>query len=143
VLQSVLDGPVGYAAGVERREESSDNRLDPLTLGVIPEGSPYEAGQSVNSISPWLYSFISFDNTQQYDTKGDYDVTDVFAEVRLPIFLDRDFTRELTLDAAVRQADYSTSGKANTWKVGVTWAPIDDIRFRGTVSEAVRAPNIS
>jgi hypothetical protein len=47
-------------------------------------------------------------------------VTDVFAEVRLPIFLDRDFTRELTLDAAVRQADYSTSGKANTWKVGVT-----------------------
>jgi outer membrane receptor protein involved in Fe transport len=97
----------------------------------------------VNSISPWLYSFISFDNTQQYDTKGDYDVTDVFAEVRLPIFLDRDFTRELTLDAAVRQADYSTSGKANTWKVGVTWAPIDDIRFRGTVSEAVRAPNIS
>ena len=58
VLQSVLDGPVGYAAGVERREESSDNRLDPLTLGVIPEGSPYEAGQSVNSISPWLYSFI-------------------------------------------------------------------------------------
>ena len=143
VLQSVLDGPVGYAAGVERREESSDNRLDPLTLGVIPEGSPYEAGQSVNSISPWLYSFISFDNTQQYDTKGEYDVTDVFAEIRLPIFLDRDFTRELTLDAAIRQADYSTSGKANTWKVGATWAPIDDVRFRGTVSEAVRAPNIS
>ena len=70
-------------------------------------------------------------------------MTDVFAEIRLPIFLDRDFTRELTLDAAIRQADYSTSGKANTWKVGATWAPIDDVRFRGTVSEAVRAPNIS
>ena len=143
VLQSVLDGPVGYAAGVERREESSDNRLDPLTLGIMPEGTSYTAGQSVNEVSPWLYSFISFDNTQQYNTKGEYDVTDVFAEVRLPIFLDRDFTRELTLDAAIRQADYSTSGKANTWKVGVTWAPIDDVRFRGTVSEAVRAPNIS
>ena len=51
----MLDGPVGYAAGVERREESSDNRLDPLTLGVIPEGTP-TSGSVGQSISPWLYS---------------------------------------------------------------------------------------
>ncbi|MDA8738635.1 TonB-dependent receptor [Luminiphilus sp.] len=143
VLDSVLDGPLGYAVGVEYRDESSDNKLDPITLGVLPATSSFQPGQLVSDVSPWLNSYTSFDNTQQFNTKGDYDVTDVFAEVRLPIFVDRPLARELTVDGAVRQADYSTLGQATTWKFGLTWAPDDDIRFRATVSEAVRAPNIS
>jgi len=143
VLDSVLDGPLGYAVGVEYRDESSDNKLDPITLGVLPATSSFQPGQLVSDVSPWLNSYTSFDNTQQFNTKGDYDVTDVFAEVRLPIFVDRPLARELTVDGAVRQADYSTLGQATTWKFGLTWAPDDDIRFRATISEAVRAPNIS
>ena len=84
----------------------------------------------------------SFDNTQQFNTQGSYDVTDMFAEVRLPIFMDRALAKELTVDAAIRQADYSTLGEATTWKFGATWAPISDLMFRATVSEVVRAPNI-
>ncbi len=143
VLNSLLDGPIGYAAGIESRNESSDNRLDPLTLGILPQGTSFTPGVQVSEVSPWLFGFTSFDNTQQFNTSGDYDVTDVFAEIRLPIFADRPFARELTVDAAVRQADYSTLGDATSWKFGATWAPIDDVRFRYTSSEAVRAPNIS
>ena len=143
VLGGLLDGPIGYAAGIEYRDESSDNRLDPLTLGILPAGTSFTPGVQVSEVSPWLFGFTSFDNTQQFNTSGDYDVTDVFAEIRLPIFADRSFARELTVDAAVRQADYSTLGEATSWKVGATWAPIDEIRFRYTTSEAVRAPNIS
>jgi iron complex outermembrane receptor protein len=143
VLSGLLDGPIGYAAGLEYRDESSDNQLDPLTLGILPAGTSFTPGVQVSEVSPWLFGFTSFDNTQQFNTSGDYDVTDVFAEIRLPIFADRSFTRELTVDAAVRQADYSTLGEATSWKFGATWAPIDEIRFRYTTSEAVRAPNIS
>ena len=143
VLSGFLDGPIGYAAGIEYRDESSDNRLDPLTLGILPQGTSFTPGAQVSEVSPWLFGFTSFDNTQQFNTGGDYDVTDVFAEIRLPIFADRAFARELTIDAAVRQADYSTLGEATSWKFGATWAPIDDVRFRFTTSEAVRAPNIS
>ena len=143
VLSGLLDGPIGYAAGIEYRDESSDNRLDPLTLGILPQGTSFTPGAQVSDVSPWLFGFTSFDNTQQFNTGGDYDVTDVFAEIRLPIFADRAFARELTIDAAVRQADYSTLGEATSWKFGATWAPIDDVRFRFTTSEAVRAPNIS
>ena len=143
VLGGLLDGPIGYAAGVEYRDESSDNRLDPLTLGILPAGTSFTPGVQVSEVSPWLFGFTSFDNTQQFNTSGDYDVTDVFAEVRVPIFADRSFAREFTVDAAVRQADYSTLGEATSWKFGATWAPVDDIRFRYTTSEAVRAPNIS
>lgn len=141
----VLDGPLGYAAGAEWREETSDNKLDPLTLGILPQGSSFTAnvGQQVSTVDPFLFSFTSIDNNQQFNTKGSYDVAEVFAEVQLPIFVDKPFAEEFTLDAAVRFADYSTIGEATTWKVGGTWSPVSDISFRATISEAVRAPNIS
>ena len=44
---------------------------------------------------------------------------------------------------AARYSDYSTIGEATSWKVGVVWAPIEDLAFRGGISEAVRAPNIT
>jgi len=143
VLQGVLDGPVGYAAGIEYRDESSDNRLDPLTLGILPESTPLTPGVLAKSIDPWVNALISIDNVQQFDTAGGYDVTDVFTEIRLPIFRGRMFAEELTLDGAVRLADYSTLGETTTWKAGLTWAPVSGLTFRGTISEAVRAPNIS
>ncbi|MCP2670770.1 TonB-dependent receptor [Maricaulaceae bacterium EIL42A08] len=139
----LLDGPIGYAAGGEYREESSDNQLDPLTLGILPANSSLQPGAFVGDVDPWLSSFTSIDNTRQFNTAGSYDVTDVFVELRLPIFIGRSFAEELTIDGAIRQAEYSTLGDATTWKVGATWTPVNDITFRGTISEAVRAPNIS
>ncbi|MEP1144448.1 MAG: TonB-dependent receptor [Henriciella sp.] len=143
VLDAVLDGPIGYAVGAEYRDETSDNQLDSLTLGILPVGTSFTPGVQVNTIDPFLNSFTSIDNTQQFNTSGGYDVTDLFAEIRLPVFANRPFAKELSLDGAVRYAEYSTLGEATTWKVGGTWAPVSDLSFRATLSEAVRAPNIS
>lgn len=143
VLDSILDGPIGYATGMEYREESSDNRLDPLTLGILPQGTSFTAGVQVNEVDDFLFSYTDIDNSQQFNTQGEYDVADAFVEVRLPIFFDRDFAYELTVDGAVRVADYSTLGNATTWKLGFSYSPIAELNFRGTISEAVRAPNIS
>ncbi len=142
-LDSVLDGSLGYASGFEYREESSDERLDELRLGVLPQGTPHTAGQNVNDVYPYINAFLGIDNVKQYNTGGEYDVMDAFVEVRLPIFEDREFAHEFSIDAALRYADYSTLGGATTWKLGFAYSPIEDINFRGTVSEAVRAPNIS
>ncbi|MDC8831995.1 TonB-dependent receptor domain-containing protein [Alteromonas gilva] len=142
-LDSVLDGSLGYATGLEYREESSDNRLDPLERGILPEGTPYTAGQLVSTVSPWLNFLTGIDNVQQFNTAGEYDVVDAFLEVRLPIFMDRSFAYEFTVDGAVRVADYSTLGQTTTWKVGVSYSPVEELNLRGTVSEAVRAPNIT
>ncbi len=143
VFENVLDGGIGYAAGVEYREESSDNRLDPVELGILPEGTPFTAGVNVNEVSPWLFSLTDIDNSNFLNTSGEYDVFDSFVEVRLPIFLDREFAEEFTVDGAIRVANYSTLGTAETWKFGITYSPVEDISFRGTISEAVRAPNIT
>ncbi|WP_044335605.1 TonB-dependent receptor domain-containing protein [Sphingomonas hengshuiensis] len=67
---------------------------------------------------------------------GGYNVKEAFLEVAVPIF------SGLDLNAAGRYTSYSTSGDVQTWKVGATYAPLSDIKFRGTISHDIRAPNL-
>ena len=112
-------GPVGIALGYEYREESSGTTTDEFT----------KRGFLTSAATP--------------DSYGEYDVEEVFTEISLPVLSGAFLAEELTLDAAYRSADYSHAGSADSWKVGVMWAPIADLRIRGTYGEAVRAPNIS
>ncbi|TNE62244.1 MAG: TonB-dependent receptor [Alphaproteobacteria bacterium] len=83
------------------------------------------------------------------NVSGGYSVYEAIAEVVVPIVQDADFAKVLSLEAGIRYSDYSIdadndpSFDATTWKLGLNWAPTDDITFRGTFSRAVRAPNIN
>jgi outer membrane receptor protein involved in Fe transport len=46
------------------------------------------------------------------------------------------------LDTAYRYSDYSSGITTNTYKFGMEWAPIEDVRLRASYQRAVRAPNI-
>jgi iron complex outermembrane recepter protein len=72
---------------------------------------------------------------------GRVNVTDYFTEVRIPLLNDLPFAAQLSLDGAYRYSDYDDLS-TDTYKVGLDWAPIDDIRFRGSFQRAVRAANI-
>ena len=76
-------------------------------------------------------------------TRGSFEVKEAFAEIRLPIFKDRPFFQMLEVNGAIRLSDYTTVGGTTTWNVGATWAPVDDLSFRGTYAQSVRAPNIA
>lgn len=112
-------GQTGLVLGAEYRKEFSDYETSPID----------QQGQG--------FFFV-----QRAPTRGEYHVKEVFSEVLVPIFKDRFLAKSLDLEAAVRHSDYSTAGKTTSWKFGGTWAPIRDVRFRGTVARAVRAPNI-
>ena len=73
---------------------------------------------------------------------GKFSVKEAFAELNAPILADKAFFHLLSVSAAVRLSDYSTAGNTTTWKVDGIWAPVKDIRFRGSYARAVRAPNI-
>ncbi|MDT1047265.1 hypothetical protein, partial [Pseudomonas aeruginosa] len=73
-------------------------------------------------------------------SRGSFDVKEGFAEIDLPVFKDRPFFQTLDFSAAVRLSDYSSIGHTTTWKFDGNWAPVSDVRFRGTISQAVRAP---
>ena len=135
-------GPVGFAAGAEYREETSDARFGPWQRGVIPAGSPHPAGTLISDVSD--NGSLGFDPSIIIKNEyGEYDATDVFLEVSLPLLANTPGFRELTLDVAGRASDYSTVGNTESWKLNLVWAPIEDIAFRGSLSQAVRTPNIT
>jgi iron complex outermembrane receptor protein len=72
------------------------------------------------------------------------DITAAYAEVRIPIFSEKNALpglRVLDFSAAYRFEDYSDAGESKVPKYGVRWRPIgDDLTVRGTYSEAFAAP---
>lgn len=115
---SLPGGPMGWAAGVEHREESSR---------TVPDEADTAGATFGNVILP---------------NYGEFDVSEAFVEANLPLLSGATAAEELTLETAYRYSDYSTIGQTDTWKLGVIWAPIRDVTLRATVAEAVRAPNI-
>lgn len=106
-------GAVGFAIGAEYRRESGFYNPDPIVV----------AGESTAS--------------QQDPTDGNYNVVSIFQEVSVP------FTEKLTGEFALRLDDYSTFGKATTWKIGLTYEATDDLMVRGVAATGFRAPSIS
>jgi outer membrane receptor protein involved in Fe transport len=88
--------------------------------GYVP--TEYQTGWSVGNFRP---------------TFGSYNVKEAYLETVVPLGFGADF------NGAIRATDYSTSGYVTTWKVGLTWQPINDIRLRGTRSRDIRAPNLN
>ena len=135
-------GPIGMAVGAEYRREQSSNVVNPFDRGILPAGTPFAAGQPVSAFSGNQSLGFNAEGVTN-NSSGRFDVREVFAELSVPVLRGAMFAEELTLDAAFRYADYSTLGGADTWKVGATWAPVSDLSFRGTISQAIRAPNIN
>lgn len=111
-------GTVGFALGAEYRNERNGRTTDPL----VKAGLTNQAA------------------TQDYE--GGYHVTEFFGELSIPVLTDMAFFKLLSIEGAVRHADYSHAGQATSWKTGAIWEPTDGLRLRATISRAIRAPNI-
>jgi iron complex outermembrane receptor protein len=112
-------GPLGFAIGAEYRKEQSDQVQDDISA----------SGQL-------FYNAIG-------RTKGEYNITEGYAELVVPLLRDKPFAHRLSLEGAERIGNYSTVGGVSQWRVGLQWAPVQDLSFRGSKSMAVRAPNIA
>ena len=73
---------------------------------------------------------------------GQIHVAEVFTEFNLPIMDSLPGADQLALEGGYRYSSYNLGFKTNTFKIGLEWAPVSDIRFRGGFNRAVRAPNI-
>ncbi|WP_052215499.1 TonB-dependent receptor domain-containing protein [Sphingomonas sp. ERG5] len=114
-------GPISFAVGAEYRREKSYYQEDPFVQSgatnavVIPTFSPKA-----------------------------FQVKEAYGELRIPVVKDLPLFHELTISGAARVAKYQGStGTVWAYNAGADWAPIQDIRFRGNFSRAVRAPNVS
>jgi outer membrane receptor protein involved in Fe transport len=77
------------------------------------------------------------------DVSGEVSVQEWFIEARVPLLQNRAFFTDLSLDLRYRNSSYNSGIDADTWNVGLGWSVTDSWKLRGSVSQAVRAPNIN
>jgi outer membrane receptor protein involved in Fe transport len=70
------------------------------------------------------------------------EVTEVYGELRVPLAQQLFLIDELSVDAGIRFSRYTTGANPTTWKLGLQWSPIPDIRFRTSYDVAIRAASL-
>jgi iron complex outermembrane receptor protein len=118
-LYELSAGAIQMAAGIDYRKDEQWVDGDPVTNAGLTSSS----------------TLIDF--------AGETDVTEAFVEFNVPLVAGKLGIESLDLAAAFRAADYSTIGNVSSWNFGVSYAPIEDLRFRAQVSQAQRAPDIT
>jgi outer membrane receptor protein involved in Fe transport len=115
-------------------------------------GSPVQTAFGVE----WRSEFLALDTDREFST-GDlygyggavpgvplsgFNSSEAFGEINIPLIEERPFAEDLAINAGYRYASYNTAGPAASYKYGVEWQPVADIRLRGLYERAVRAPNV-
>lgn len=118
--------PIGFAIGAEYRNYGAQQASDLLAK------TPGELG-GAGGAAP--------------DIDGAFNVWEAYGEIVAPLIEDKPGFNSLTLEAGARYSKYSVrgGGKPETWtyKFGLSWEPIEDIKLRANYARAVRAPNIN
>ena len=109
-------GTAGFAAGAEYRDQEGSFRPDPVAERGETAGIPSGA------------------------TAGDFDVSEYYAEVNLPLLSADTMYWEVSL--AARYSDYSTSGSEDTYKASTLFQPLESLSLRASISTGFRAPGI-
>lgn len=122
-LFSLPGGPIGWSAGVEYREEKSAFIVNQLDLDLV--------------------TWDASNGNANLPISGEFDVLEYFAELQAPILADQPGIEFLEVTGAYRYADYSTVGTNDAWSTGLRYSPGFGLTIRGTLGEAVRAPNIT
>ncbi|WP_129782345.1 TonB-dependent receptor domain-containing protein [Peristeroidobacter soli] len=107
--------------GVEWRQEESE-----LTPDL-----PLQAGDGAGQGGPTT------------PVQGSYTSRDIFAEARMPLIQGKSFAHSLSAEAGYRYSDYDLDFSTDTYKMGLEWSPIRDIRARASYQRSVRVPNIT
>jgi outer membrane receptor protein involved in Fe transport len=110
---------IQVVVGTEYRRDTLDNTVDALQ----------EAFQLTGSGGPTI------------GISGTTKVLEGFMEARIPIAQDQTMAESLSFDTAYRYSDYGDV-QTDTYKFGLEWAPVADVRLRGSYQRAVRAANI-
>lgn len=135
-------GPVSVSFGFEYRKNSlvrTSNSDPAIPFDVFDPGTP---ANPLDDGIRFPTSRTRFNVSNIGTINGGNNVKEANIELLVPVTDANSAIGELAVSGAGRWTDYSTSGTVYTWKVGGTWQPVDQVRFRGTVSRDIRAPNL-
>lgn len=113
-------GALGVALGAEYRRE--------FTEGI---------GRDADTGDRFLFL-----NTGPDFPGAEYDSTEYFAELSLPLFQDSFLGEYAELSGSYRIADYSTVGEIEVYGVNLVYRPVQDITFKTSFNTSARVPNL-
>ncbi len=114
-------GPIGLALGAEYRKE--------FTQGI---------GRSADTGNRRLQL-----NTGADFLPAEYEVTEGFAELSIPLFRDSFLGEYAELSGSYRYSDYTTVGGQDVYGVNLVYRPIPDIAFKTSLNTSIRVPTLS
>ncbi len=126
-------GPVSVALNYEFRSQSLAEATN-----ASPLATPVTTGIRLGTAPTSVWSYAT-----QAAQQGSNNVWEVGGETVFPLLRDLPFVDKLEVNGAVRYTSYSSSGPATTWKVGLNYQPIQDLRFRFSESRDIRAPTLA
>lgn len=135
VMEQALTGAPGLGVGgklVSIEDLGPPINVPSLGIRGIPPG--FTGG------SPNLHAFATVPHI-----KGQTDVWEWFTELNVPVWEGNMYgqTQRLNVDGAFRRSTYDRSGSHDSWKLGMSFQAIDDLRLRWTLSEDVREPTFT
>jgi len=147
-----IEIPLVNRGQVEQREISGNSTGDLGVYGVqLPtarSGLKINVGaewrQVLNTTTPDL-EYLTGDAAGQgsptVPIDGQITSREVFIEARLPLLDDKPGAAAMAFETGYRYSDYSLGFSTNTYKFGLEWSPLQELRVRGSWARAVRAPN--
>lgn len=114
-------GPVGAAFGVDYRRDSQELRGDALS----------QSGGTTGNAVP--------------NFGGNITAIEGYGEVSVPLLKEVAGAHLLSIDASARVANYNIDrvGTVFSYRGGIQYAPVEDLRFRAQYARAQRAPDIA
>ncbi|MCA8893480.1 MAG: TonB-dependent receptor [Hyphomonas sp.] len=110
-------GPLGLGLGAEYREFSIDDQPGELTQSGDIWGS--------STAGP---------------TKGTNSVSEIFAEISVPLIKGAPLAEDVEFSGSVRAFDYDLGGTDSIYKVGLNWQITPTVRARSSYGTSYRAP---
>ena len=136
-VRGIVSGDLGFAL---------PSASEPFNFALGAEYRAYKAEQASDTLAKTAGE-LGGSGGAAPDIDGGYKVWEGYAEIVAPLVQDKPFFNSLTLEAGARYSKYSVDGGGSndtwTWKAGLSWEPVADLKLRGNYARAVRAPNIS
>ena len=138
-------GPISAAIGANWRDASimqwlADDAIDALGAPcnvTLPGGIV-----AVRGVAPAINCSATADSLHRFsgqpEFKGGYDVYEFFGETSIPLWGDTAGDQYAEASLAARWSNYSRAGEIVSWKAGLSWQVIPDLRLRVTQSKDIR-----
>jgi len=119
-------GPAQVAFGIEHREQEGRFDIDFLTIAEPPT----------------FQNCLLASETCSGAAKGDFDVSEGYTEIFLPLLADSPGAKALNLTLGARYSDYSSFGTSTNMVGKLEYRPVSDLLVRASYAEVFRAPTV-